>query len=218
MQLITSIPGWNLLIPLVSIAIFATIHLRGDRDRDRARSYEIVLLYSIGIIGFNGIVGFFVHTIWADAAAESIGWAAGSPFQQEVAGANLGIGVVGFLGFWRRDFWLPYLIARTLFSSTAGIVHLADLAANGNLAPNNAGLILAWDLVVPVVLCGLYALMRRARGPERDRLWGRHVAELPWFAPYPEKSGRVIPMIRLSRQVGGSDDLVRIHDSREAST
>jgi deazaflavin-dependent oxidoreductase (nitroreductase family) len=36
-------------------------------------------------------------------------------------------------------------------------------------------------------------------GPERDRLWAQHVERLPWFAPYPEQSGRVIPVIRLSR-------------------
>ncbi|MGH2474337.1 MAG: nitroreductase/quinone reductase family protein [Candidatus Limnocylindrales bacterium] len=35
-------------------------------------------------------------------------------------------------------------------------------------------------------------------GPERDRLWEQHVAALPWFAPYPEQTGRVIPMVRLS--------------------
>lgn len=39
-------------------------------------------------------------------------------------------------------------------------------------------------------------------GPERDRLWDQHAAELPWFAPYPAKTGRVIPMIRLSRRAG----------------
>ena len=35
-------------------------------------------------------------------------------------------------------------------------------------------------------------------GEERDRLWDQHVAALPWFAEYPEKSGRVIPMVRLT--------------------
>jgi deazaflavin-dependent oxidoreductase (nitroreductase family) len=39
-----------------------------------------------------------------------------------------------------------------------------------------------------------------AEGAERDRLWDHHVAELPWFADYPEKSGRVIPMISLRRK------------------
>jgi deazaflavin-dependent oxidoreductase (nitroreductase family) len=35
-------------------------------------------------------------------------------------------------------------------------------------------------------------------GPERDRLWEQHVAALPWFAGYPEQTGRVIPMVRLT--------------------
>lgn len=36
-------------------------------------------------------------------------------------------------------------------------------------------------------------------GPERDRLWAQHVAALPWFADYPAQTGRIIPMVRLSR-------------------
>lgn len=34
---------------------------------------------------------------------------------------------------------------------------------------------------------------------ERDRLWADHVAALPWFADYPAQTGRVIPMVRISR-------------------
>jgi len=37
-----------------------------------------------------------------------------------------------------------------------------------------------------------------ADGPERDRLWDEHVSQLPWFADYPRKAGRVIPMVRLT--------------------
>jgi deazaflavin-dependent oxidoreductase (nitroreductase family) len=33
---------------------------------------------------------------------------------------------------------------------------------------------------------------------DRDRLWDQHVAALPHFAAYPEQSGRVIPMVRLT--------------------
>ena len=32
----------------------------------------------------------------------------------------------------------------------------------------------------------------------RDRLWRHHVEALPHFAEYPEQSGRVIPMVRLT--------------------
>ena len=33
---------------------------------------------------------------------------------------------------------------------------------------------------------------------ERDRLWEQHVAALPNFAEYPDKAGRVIPVIRIT--------------------
>lgn len=42
-----------------------------------------------------------------------------------------------------------------------------------------------------------------ASGAERDRLWEAHAKELPWFAPYPAKTGRIIPMIRLTPTLAG---------------
>jgi deazaflavin-dependent oxidoreductase (nitroreductase family) len=35
-------------------------------------------------------------------------------------------------------------------------------------------------------------------GPERDRLWEEHVAQLPWFGDYPSKTDRRFPMVRLT--------------------
>jgi deazaflavin-dependent oxidoreductase (nitroreductase family) len=43
---------------------------------------------------------------------------------------------------------------------------------------------------------------RVTSGADRDRLWEKHVAALPAFAEYPEKSGRVIPMVRLTPRNG----------------
>jgi len=37
-----------------------------------------------------------------------------------------------------------------------------------------------------------------AADADRDRLWQQHVEALPWFADYPEKAGRIIPMVRLT--------------------
>ena len=42
------------------------------------------------------------------------------------------------------------------------------------------------------------ATARIVEGEERDRLWAQHVQRLPWFADYPEQSGRTIPVIRLT--------------------
>lgn len=36
-----------------------------------------------------------------------------------------------------------------------------------------------------------------AEGDDRARLWGAHVAALPWFAAYEAQAGRPIPMVRL---------------------
>ena len=37
-----------------------------------------------------------------------------------------------------------------------------------------------------------------AGAADRDQLWDRHVEALPHFAAYPEQTGRVIPMVRLT--------------------
>lgn len=37
-----------------------------------------------------------------------------------------------------------------------------------------------------------------AKDADRDRLWDRHVEATPRFAAYPEQTGRVIPMVRIT--------------------
>ncbi len=167
-DLFSTTPGLNLLIVLVGIGISITAHLIGHRGLDRRQVAEVAAMYSIGIIGFQGIVNFVIHTVWADTVAASIGWPAGNPFQLEVAGANLGIGVIGFLGFWRRDFWLPFVLAKLGFAWTAGVVHVVDLVQHANTAGNNAGPILYWDFLAPVALLVL-VLLQRERGTAAAR-------------------------------------------------
>lgn len=125
-------------------------------------SLEIVLMYSIGIIGFSGMSNFVLHAFFGETIAQSIGWPAGNLFQLEVAGGNLAIGLIGFLGFWRRDFWLPFLLAKAAFSWTAGAAHVIDLVSRGNAAVGNAGPILYLDFLVPAVLLVIYAVYARA--------------------------------------------------------
>ena len=38
------------------------------------------------------------------------------------------------------------------------------------------------------------------QGAERDRLWDEHVKANPRFAAYPEQTGRVIPLVRITTQ------------------
>jgi hypothetical protein len=157
-----STPGVSALFYIVAIVLFSTYTIARTKHRTRAIDLEVVLMYSIGIIGFSGISNFVIHAFFGETVAQSIGWPAGNLFQLEVAGANLAIGLIGFLGFWRRDFWLPFLIAKALFSWTAGAAHVVDLVGRRNGAIGNAGPILYLDFLVPVVLLAIYVVYARA--------------------------------------------------------
>ena len=179
LERITSIPGYNLIFLVLGIVVSTAIHLSIHRSLPLRDRIEVLAMYAIGIVGFSGITSFFVHTIWADEVARSIGWAAGSPFQTEVAGANLGIGIIGYLGFVRKDFWLPFLIAKFGFSWTAGVTHVVDIVEGGNWAVNNAGPIVYWDFLAPIALLALYLMQRDPTRPSARMRWrdGRRRAD-----------------------------------------
>jgi hypothetical protein len=163
---LTSIPGWQVYVWTLAIGLPAGIHLRAAGYGDRPRRSEIILMYVLGVSGAIGMFNFVTHTMFAGDVATSIGWPAGNPFQTEVGFANFAIGIVGFACFWRYDFWLPAVIAKAVFAWGAGLTHVLDIVGTGNLASNNAGPILAWDFLLPMVMVALYMLAR----PARDRV------------------------------------------------
>jgi hypothetical protein len=88
----------------------------------------------------------------ADHVAQSIGWAP-SPFQKEVAGANLGIGLgaiaASVLG--PKAAWAMTFVAAGFLWSAAS-THIADMARSKNFAVNNAGPLFWWDILTPLTL------------------------------------------------------------------
>ena len=55
------------------------------------------------------------------------------------------------------------------------------------------------DVTIEVANQEVAATATEVTGPERDRLWDQHVAQLPWFGKYPEKvTGRTIPVVRIT--------------------
>jgi deazaflavin-dependent oxidoreductase (nitroreductase family) len=82
-----------------------------------------------------------------------------------------------------------YVVAGTASGSPTTPAWVVNVAANP-------------DVEIEVKTRTMDATAEIVDGPERDRLWDRHVAELPHFAAYPEQSGRVIPMVRLTPKAG----------------
>ena len=148
------------LLPL----LFAAVQIWLDKSTNsRVRRLEVVLIYlfALGVAG-NGIGNFFAHFFMADVVAESIGWAPGSPFQLEVAFANLAIGILGIMAVGKRDGTREAaVVAATIFALGATVVHLMDIAATGNLAPGNSLQNLI-NILRPVLLITFLAASRRA--------------------------------------------------------
>ena len=94
------------------------------------------------------------------ARRQSIGWAP-SPFQKEIAGANLGIGLgavaASMLG--APAAWAMTIMAAGFLWSAAA-VHVSDMVRRKNFAINNAGPIFWWDILTPLTL---FILLSAAR-------------------------------------------------------
>jgi hypothetical protein len=120
-------------------------------------SRELLANSVIYVIGVNAIAFGIGHVFLADRVAAEIGWPAGSPFQFEVGMANLAIGVPAVLaGSHGPDYWLPVIIAFTVFYGGAALGHLREIVRAKNYAPGNAGAVFWFDILAPVALIALY--------------------------------------------------------------
>jgi hypothetical protein len=145
---------------LVLGLIVGAVHVYLDNQpRTKGRLVEIFLLWLLMItVGIQGIFAFIAHTVFADATAASIGWTAGNPFQSEVAVANLSVGVLGILCYWMRgSFWNATVIGFSVWWLGDAVVHIRSVVVSANYAPNNAGLTLPMDILMPVILIALLA-------------------------------------------------------------
>ena len=148
---------------LAAVAVAAGLHLwLGKRPVSAGRCVEVLLLYLLLFYaGVGGLMGFLGHTFKAQEIALKIGWQT-SPFQFEVAVANLAFGVLGIMCIWqRRGFRTATGIGYAIFLLGCAYGHLRDLSLHGNLSPYNVGPVL-WinDLAVPVVIL-ILLLVRR---------------------------------------------------------
>lgn len=108
-----------------------------------------MLFLSLGVLS---LWSAFSHAMFSERVAKSIGWAP-SPFQKEIAGANLGIGLGGIaasiLGI--PAAWTMFFVAASFLWSAAA-VHVVDMIRRKNFAISNAGPIFWWDILTPLTL------------------------------------------------------------------
>lgn len=103
-------------------------------------------------LGIQSLWAATAHALLPERVASSIGWKP-SPFQHEIAGANLGIGLgavaASILGL--PAAWAMFFVSAG-FLWSAATVHILDMVGRRNFAIDNAGPILWWDLLTPATI------------------------------------------------------------------
>ncbi len=152
----------GLIVSLIVIAV-----RRPDRHGRWQALFTWFLIFSIGIAYiYSGII----HIAFGDMAAASIGWE-NNGFQTEVGFASIGIGIVGLMAAAQRmpfSLKLAAMIGPACFLWGAAGAHIYDIIDTGNMAPNNAGVILYTDILIPVIGFALWAGAYATRSRERE--------------------------------------------------
>lgn len=148
-------------IPLVMFILASLIPLLRHRQSGRfaERYLSWLLLLSIGVASLWA--GLY-HTLSPQTAAAFIGWQS-SPFQFEMGMADIALGVVAIVSFWRS---LEFKLAVVLWVviEFAGLVygHFHQLATTGDHQAGNAGILLGLTIIHVVLLPLLWMLARRS--------------------------------------------------------
>lgn len=170
------LPSWRLMAYIVwmalALVVAGTQLWRERAPRSRRRTLEALVLWWLVIaLGASSLLTGIVHIADATGTASRIGFTQGDGgFHFEVAMANLAIGAICVLGFWFRDrLWLAGYLAASIFLLGAGYGHIYQLVQYDNHSPDNSGVILYTDFIVPIVGLVLYALLERAGGARPRR-------------------------------------------------
>lgn len=181
---------------------------RSAHSKGRLLEVTLVFLFGISVAG-SGIFNFFAHFFLSDVVAKSIGWEPGSPFQLEVAFANLALGVLGVIATARRDgFREATVIAVTVFSFGATIVHILDIVSAGNLAPGNTIQNIG-NLLRPALLIWFLVKTRQANKKELSDPDTNQLNQ--WLIPLLSSSGPLAITISTAYGIGFAFDQVWLY-------
>ena len=141
--------GLAMLALAVFFIIIHKLIVRGKVNSDEI-VYRWLALFPLGGVG---IYTFVIHAFYPEIADKAIGWAY-SPFEYEVAVANLALGVIAILSFNTSfGFRLATVIANVIFLLGCAVNHIYLMIMQHNFNPGNAG---SWlwfnDLILPLLL------------------------------------------------------------------
>ncbi len=156
---LSNVPFCTLVLAIILAVISISLKKVG------VNKVKVFIFYMMLLpVGLTGLWAFVMHGFIPKIAASFIGWPP-SPFQWEVAVANLAMALTGFfairasIGFQKAT---TLLVTVFLWGAAAG--HVKQMVVAHNFAPGNAGLIFWTDIIIPLVLIVLMMMRCRQRG------------------------------------------------------
>ena len=150
--------NFGLFLAIVAI-VFSIIH----RSVNRSLPLSEILYrwFALLPLGATAIYAAVMHGFFPDFTAATIGWA-NSPFQFEVAMANLGFGVIAILSVYGSfGFRLATVIGNTCWLWGDAVGHTYQMITQHNFAPGNAGSWFYMDVFLPLILLILIIKLKR---------------------------------------------------------
>jgi hypothetical protein len=162
----------SLIFALIAVAGAAITVARHRRHGTSGLAVDTFMVWWLVVaVGVGAVVGALFHLFDGRQIAEQIGYTRGDGgFQFENAMGDMAIGVAAILGRWLRGyFWLAVVIVLSIqYLGDAG-GHIYFWVADDDTQPDNVGLTLAFDFLLPIVAAMLYASSWRAGGDARPR-------------------------------------------------
>lgn len=145
-------------IMFIAALIAAAVAKKPGSTPERYLSW--LLLLSVGVASLWA--GLF-HVFLPKVASASIGWAP-SPFEFEIGVADIALGVVAIISFWRSLAFKSAIAVYTIVFNFGLIVgHLRQAVSSHDYAANNFGLLLAVTVLQLVLLSVLLPAAWRAK-------------------------------------------------------
>jgi len=157
---------FSIILLVLAIVVALVTYSSGRSTRRITISENLYRWISLLGAGVVGVYVFFIHAFMPSVSAGQIGWQT-SPFQHEVAVANLGFGILCILAFSASyGFRLASVIGISIWLWGDAIVHIRQMIIAKNFSPGNAGPWFWSDVLVPLLLIWLIIKLKNQRFKE----------------------------------------------------
>eukprot|EP01083_Nonionella_stella_P154354 497255_1 len=175
LQDIYAIPGFEIYVAVIAIVIyFAFMIYKEKKESSNGRvskpMYAFILLTAvIGIGGALDVIYGIIEIIASKASAQSLDREA-SPYQLQLAFAQIGTGIVGFSTLAKPSFMVPAMITKISMSFGMGYSIIVEFIQSGATPDSKMAMTLFWSLFVPVVILVLFGVIEllKIKGKAQD--------------------------------------------------